>query len=144
MSSPQFNSYASILTSSYAMIVYGKVILITDAQKTRDYTLRFWLLRYRKLVLSMYMNLHTNYVCLIKKYVSPYPLQYNTKYELNSQLVEIAKQYTFFDQKSTFWAIFLNKTRKIWIECAPKPHNEKLNARIVLKRIWYMLYYIAK
>ena len=29
--SPIYYSYASILTSSYEMIVYGKVILITDA-----------------------------------------------------------------------------------------------------------------
>ena len=68
----------------------------------------------------------------------PYPFQYNTMFELNAHLVEIAIQYTFFDQKSTFRAIFLNKTRKIWIEYAPKTHNKKLNARIVLKRIPYV------
>ena len=80
MSSPQFTSYASILTWSYAMIVYGKVILITDAQKTRDYTLRFWLLRYRKLVLCIWISILI--MCVWSKNMSHH-IRFNTIRSMN-------------------------------------------------------------
>ena len=134
MSSPQFTSYASILTSSYAMIVYGKVILITDAQKTRDYTLRFWLLRYRKLVLAC-IWISILIMCVWSKNMSHH-IRFNTIRSMNwiHNLLKLQNNTHFLIKSPLFgqysWIQHANLYKpenlyKIWIECTPKSHLGK-------------------
>ena len=50
----------------------------------------------------------------------PYPLQYTTRLELSAHLVEIAIEYAFLGQTSSFWVIFtkfeLSAPQKVILE----------------------------
>ena len=45
-----------------------------------------------------------------------YPLQYTTPFKLSAQLAEIAIECTFLGQKSSFWAIFLNRVGRFEVD----------------------------